>query len=274
MTIGPRANWTHGPRSTSKWTDKPRVIGSASSTTDHDHSLCPTYQVFGVCGFHGQRVTRWDSKTADELYFNSVARKYWAEKNEHFNELDYDALRLAYKSINLYYQLRIPKWIGRRLPVGSVIARWDHANVATCPRCNHANETHLHVISCQHPGAIARTAQWLNQLELWLVKQHTQPDIRFGVISLIRASTRSLPWTPPQSSEPSIRHAFQQQQRLGIDDIMFGWWGTGWAEAQQGYLLSIARRTTGKRWLSRLIKKTMGDCMGPMETPYGSLRYA
>ena len=204
---------------------------------------------------HGQRITRWDSKTADALYFNSEARKYWEAKYAHFRELDYDAIRLAYKSINLYYQLRIPKWIGRRLPVGSITARWNTDNVATCPRCNHVNETTLHVISCQHPGATARKTQWLDQLELWLVRQHTHPDIRFGVISILRASTRSLPWTPPFSSEPTIRHAFQQQQRLGTDDIMFGWWGNGWAEAQHGYLLSISRRTTGKRWLSRLIKK-------------------
>jgi hypothetical protein len=42
---------------------------------------------------------------------------------------------------------------------------------------------------------------------------------------------------------------------LGIDSIPYGWWASGWAEAQHHYLISISRRTTGWRWLSRLIKK-------------------
>lgn len=204
---------------------------------------------------HDQRITRWDSKTYDQLYFNTQARLYWAQKYEHFAVLDYDAIRMAYKSLNLYYQLRVPKWIGRRLPVGARIASWSTANISNCPRCGMTNESHNHVISCQHPGAIAAANQWLDKLELWLVREHTHPDLPFGIISLLRAGFRSTNWFPPSSSEPNIRRAFQQQQRLGCNDVMFGWWTTGWAEAQHLYLQSISRRTTGRRWLSRLIKK-------------------
>jgi hypothetical protein len=215
----------------------------------------PTNNGIWSVWIHGQRITRWDSKTSDDLYFNAEARKHWATKYVSFHEMDFDAIRMAYRSLTLYYQLRVPKWIGRRLPVGSHTAHWKESNSPHCPRCNHPNETHLHIVRCQHPGVNQRVSQWLDNLELWLAKNHTHPDIRFGVISLLRASTRSLPWTPPNTTEVTIRNAFRQQQRLGTDTLMFGWWATGWAEAQHGYLLSISRRTTGKRWLSRLIKK-------------------
>ena len=176
-------------------------------------------------------------------------------KTIHFLDMDYDAIRLAYKSLNLYHQLRIPKWISRRLPVGALVVNWKETNVANCPRCNAPNETHLHIVQCQHPGAREKVTQWIDKLEMWLVRQNTHPDIRLGVTSMMRACTRGLLWSPPSTSDDNVRHAFRQQQRIGPDHVMFGWWASGWAEAQHAYLLSISKRTTGKRWLSRLIKK-------------------
>ena len=60
---------------------------------------------------------------------------------------------------------------------------------------------------------------------------------------------------PPAAASGLVSLAFQTQQQCGFDNTMFGWWATGWAEAQHDYLKSLARRTTGLRWLSRLIKK-------------------
>ena len=201
------------------------------------------------------RITRWDNATADQLFFNSKTRYYWREKFEHLPVLDYEAIRTAYESINLFYQLRVPKWIGRRLPVGVKTTKWIPGSSDLCPRCGTASETQTHVLQCEHPGAITLVNNWLDQLELWLATQHTKPELRFGVISILRAAFRSRPWYPPNTSDPDIRNTFNQQQRIGLRDIIYGWWHIGWAEAQHTYLLSISRRTTGRRWLSRLIKK-------------------
>ena len=161
--------------------------------------------------------------------------------------------------INLHHcsikQLRVPKWIGRHLPVGTRTARWSHTNTSQCPRCGIPNEDHIHVLTCQHPGATARVTNWLDNLELWLVKQHTLPSLRCGILSLLKASFRGTIWRPPTSADPAVQNTFRRQQQQGQKTVMFGWWDTGWAETQQAYLLSLSRRTTGKRWLSRLIKK-------------------
>lgn len=204
---------------------------------------------------HGQRISTWNRVTQDQVYFNPNARKYWHDKYESFPKMDFQSIRMAYKSLPLFYQLRVPKWITQRLPVGQRIARWDIEQASNCPRCGIENETHSHLVRCQHPGATTKINQWLNDLELWLTKQSTHPDIRFGILSLLRASLRGRSWVPPHSTEPHIRETFRQQHEQGTDNILFGWWATGWAEAQQLYLQSISRRVTGYRWLSRLIKK-------------------
>ena len=202
-----------------------------------------------------QRLSAWTKQIADQTYYNANARAYWTEKYQHFPALDYQAICLAYKSISLYYQLRVPRWIGRRLPVGTRISAWTPNVSSECPRCGTINETHIHLISCQHPGAVALAQKWLDNLELWLVRQHTQPTLRFGVISLLRAGFQGTTWTPPYTTDPDIRETFNQQRQQGTVNVMFGWWANGWADTQHAYLLSLSRRTTGKRWLSRIIKK-------------------
>ena len=202
-----------------------------------------------------QRVTCWDASTATQLYFNADARQYWQQKYSHLEILDYAAICMAYKSLNLYYQLRVPKWITRRLPVGNNVSRWNPNQSSNCPRCGNDNETHHHVVTCQHPGAIARVSAWLDKLELWLVKEHTQPTLRFGIISLLRSTFRGLPWRVPNTSEPAISQVFKNQAGLLQEQVLYGWWSQGWAEVQHAYLVSLSRRTTGQRWLSRLIKK-------------------
>ena len=202
-----------------------------------------------------QRIARWDRTTADALYFNSAAREYWEKKYDHLAVLDYEAIRMAYRSINLFYQLRVPKWLGQRLPVGEKVASWSPSNPDICPRCGTAQETHSHIITCQHPGAIALIDNWLDQLELWMAKEHTKPDLRFGILSLLRARLRDLPWVPPNTSDPNVQRTFQKQQELGTENVIYGWWHVEWAETQHAYLASLSRRNTGRRWLSRLIKK-------------------
>ena len=202
-----------------------------------------------------QRITCWDLATADQLYFNHKARLYWQQKFDHLPILNYEAIRTSYKNINLFYQLRVPKWIGQRLPVNTRTVTWNPGSCALCPRCGTEPETQTHVITCQHPGAIVLTSNWLDKLELWLAQQHTQPELRFGIISILRAVFQERPWCPPHTTDPGVRRAFNCQQRLGLQDIIYGWWHIGWAEAQHTYLTSISRKTTGKRWLSRLIRK-------------------
>lgn len=217
-------------------------------------SLPPSQGMWSIWQ-HGQRLTTWNKETADQLYFNQEARLYWAQKYEDFPALDYHAIRFAYKSCTIYYQLRVPKVIGRWLPVGNRTLRWNITQTGECPRCGIDEESHLHVLACQHPGAVARSTRWLDDLELWLAKQHTNPTLRFGIISLLKAGFQEQDWVPPRTSDQAILRLFQKQQQQGTHKVLFGWWAEGWAEIQQAYYVSLSRKTTGKRWLSRLIRK-------------------
>lgn len=203
----------------------------------------------------GNRVSQWTTGVAERYYFNPMAEHYWTTKYTNLEVLDFPAVRAAYQSLSLYYQLRIPKVLCRRLPVGSVISSWSPSNSSACPRCGAPDETHRHVLCCQHTGASSLVNKWLDQLELWLVKQSTHPTLRRGVVTLLRSSFRGMPWVPPDTNIDSIRTTFLRQSQFGSSSVLFGWWTNGWAEAQHAYYLSLQRRTTGKRWLTRLITK-------------------
>ena len=94
-----------------------------------------------------QRITSWDKDTVDQLYFNNAARTYWDQKVHNLEAFDFEAMQLAYKSLSLYYQLRAPKWISRRLPVGARISTWSPNYTSQCPRCGTESETHSHIVT-------------------------------------------------------------------------------------------------------------------------------
>lgn len=76
--------------------------------------------------------------------------------------------------------------------------------------------------------------KWLDQLELWLARQHTHPTLRFGILSLLKATFQDTPWTVPHT-DPNIQETFRRQQQHDKSTMMFGWWANGWAETQQAY---------------------------------------
>jgi hypothetical protein len=72
---------------------------------------------------------------------------------------------------------------------------------------------------------------------------------------LIPITFRGIQWQQPSTSDPRIHEVFREQARVGNTQVLYGWWTKGWAEVQHAYLVSLSRQTTGRRWLSRLIKK-------------------
>ena len=217
-------------------------------------SLIPSPGVWSLWQ-SGHRITSWDKQTADQLHYNPKAYGYWNAKYNNLPEMDFAAIKQAYKSTSLYYHLRVSKWLSHLLPVGTRIATWSQDATDACPRCGSPSENHTHVLTCAHPGATSIVEQWIDKLELWLARQHTHPSLRFGIMSILRAGFRNTQWTIPNTTDPEIRRTFQQQHQQGSKNVMFGWWAKGWAETQHTYLRSLSRRTTGQRWLSRLIQK-------------------
>ena len=76
-----------------------------------------------------------------------------------------------------------------------------------------------------------------------------------GLISLLTAVCLGNPWIPPSTTSGIVAQAFQDQLNVGTANVLNGLLSPTWARAQQEYLLSLGRRTTGTQWMSRIIRR-------------------
>ena len=162
---------------------------------------------------------------------------------------------MALRRITTSQQLWVPRWLTSFLPTGNRARYIPTATSTLCPRCNSEESHRFHVIRCPHPGAHITWQQGLNNLDTWLVTQHTQPLLRQGIVSLLQSSYEDRPWVPPPTADAALQQVFQAQQTAGTNRVFDGFLVCHWAEAQHQYYLWINRKTTGKRWLARLIQK-------------------
>lgn len=206
--------------------------------------------------FNGSRVLMWNRSVAESLFYNPAITTYWASRRQiDLRAVDFTASAMALRRMNFGQQLWVPRWITSFLPTGDRIQLYSPALATLCPRCGHFEAHRFHVIRCPQPDAQILWQQRLTQLESWLVLQHTHPRIASGIKSLLQAWYTDSDWNPPRTVNPSVASAFSAQQRFGIQHTFDGFLPFQWAEAQHAYYLSLNRKTTGQRWLARLIQK-------------------
>ena len=124
-----------------------------------------------------------------------------------------------------------------------------------CPLCPFPESHRYHVLRCESESATAKWDQFVLSMDEFLVAQCTQPDIRRGLISLLKQWRLQTPWTPPVTTDPLVAQAFADQLLLGWERIGDGFLATSWAVAQQHFYETKNRKTTGKRWSARIISR-------------------
>jgi hypothetical protein len=86
-----------------------------------------------------------------------------------------------------------------------------------------------------------------------MTRNHTQPELQIGIIQRLRAWHDHNPLQRPESDWPGVNQTLDEQADLGWDKFVDGFIATSWMATQQSYLEYIVKKTTGKRWASRLI---------------------
>jgi len=219
---------------------------------------------FSVSPFPGQlsiwhesmRLSKWSRETAELHFYNPMVAHYWWDKRKlRITSIDLTTSAMALRRMNLAQQLWVPRWITSFLPTGNrmMLISADHSPL--CPRCGQAETHRSHVIRCPHPDVITRWQHRLTKLDSWLILQHTQPTLCTGLIALLSAWYQDSDWVFPTPTTPEVGSAFTAQQAFGISHVMDGFLPFQWAEAQHAYYLSINRKTTGQRWLARVIQQ-------------------
>ena len=201
------------------------------------------------------RLTSWDRSTAQKLFFNRSTITYWKERHKTTGQVDWEACGMAFRRATGAQQLWIPRWLTSFLPTGNRARYIPTATTDLCPRCNE-HETHrYHVIRCTHSGARQIWTQSIHNLESWLDMQHTKPSLKIAILGLLKDWYAERPWQLPNTTDLQDGAVFAAQQHMGIEKIFDGLFVTSWAETQHRYYQWLDRRTTGQRWLARLILK-------------------
>jgi hypothetical protein len=203
----------------------------------------------------GKRLVQWNEKIAQQLIHETSATSYWTKKHRIPNENQpaWQAIYQAYSSTTLYKKLWIPKWLTSWLPIGRKLKQWKIQLNETCPGCGEPERHRHHVIRCTKPETVAQWNAAVNRLDRWLELNHTQPDLQAGIIEGLRAWHGERQPTHPHSAWPGVDATFDEQANLGWNKFIDGFLSHYWISTQQSYLTYISKKTTGKRWTSRLI---------------------
>ena len=134
--------------------------------------------------------------------------------------------------------------------------RWKLRNSASCPRCSAEVEDTLHIIQCPDTAATSLWDSRLTEFKYWLIETHTTPLLAQSICQRLqnwRSNSEFL--VLPLSLSPEMSDAIHDQDFLGWDKFLLGFWSKQWEGAQERYLQSIQSKTTIKRWITAIIRK-------------------
>jgi hypothetical protein len=97
--------------------------------------------------------------------------------------------------------------------------------------------------------------QRLFELESWLDKQQTHPELLKELMNGLRAWSVGVVRMTSYGTSDSIREAVEQQDEIGWSNMIEGWVAIGWTEVQEAYYRSLGSRRTGLRWTVAIINK-------------------
>ena len=145
------------------------------------------------------------------------------------------------------------KWATDMLPVGKRQKQIRQAETSRCPRCTGV-ETTWHVARCTHKDNVHIRNSSLRQLDSWLRKLKTDPNI-------VRALMLILPlWYEKRLARTycpilvsnDVKQAVSEQHNIGWDNFVTGFWTQSWAEVQHRHFKRLKLRYSGRRWAAKV----------------------
>jgi hypothetical protein len=204
------------------------------------------------------KLSSWDRASLYNHAQKTDILTHWSSRRripEHLiSSINWEAGEDAVKRLGLNRALWVPKWIAGYAPVSKVLKRYKFQTHAECPRCSAFEDT-IHVIRCQSPLAITQWEASIANLDAWLLKAGTMPDLRHAIVSRLKAWKIHSPQTDPQYTWPGVNDLVRTQDLVGWRSFLEGCVLHDWAAKQQAYYDWLQRKNTGKRWTTTLIKK-------------------
>ena len=198
-------------------------------------------------------------KSLYEYLTSNPSRAYWEKKMtipaEHSDNVNWESLGLAYKSLPAAKKKEVLKWNSGFCGTNASLFQWNQANSDACPNCSHSPEDTTHVLTCKATGPTKIWENSLRTLEEWMLQRQAAPELAKVIIQGLHAWRNNQPMQNNRYSLPLLQEAIETQHRLGWKSFLHGYTAKQWEHAQANYLAYKNSRVTGKRWIAALIKK-------------------
>jgi hypothetical protein len=215
-----------------------------------------------------KKVTKVDKQALYAYAFSNRTTKYWATKHHLTSELITDInWEACQKSLN-QLPFRERRWLLKHATgfcgVGKMELLRGDKDHQECPRCGQAEDA-PHVVRCKGTGTDVVFEVAVQQLEIHMGEKQTAPEIIAGLGKRIRqwrkySTAQIIDQDTPfpryyRNDELGTKATLSEQDRIGWYNLLLGRMSKKWMDAQQKYLESMGKCTTGRRWMISIISK-------------------
>ena len=91
--------------------------------------------------------------------------------------VDWLSFHRAWRSSKPSWKRFVTKWISGNTATGRVILNRQKRAYSNCPLCQEPDGHLLHILTCPHPDSVMLRCTLVHELQSWLVREHTHPNI-------------------------------------------------------------------------------------------------
>jgi hypothetical protein len=216
----------------------------------------------------GKKLTKLDKQALYDYCFSKRTKAYWSKKHNLTTELitniNWDACQQALHKLPFGKRRWLLKHATGFCGVGKMEQRRGNQDHAECPSCGQFEDA-IHVARCKGTGTDVVFELAVQKLEITMGEKFTAPDIAAIIGKRIRqwrkhSNEQTIDQETPipryyKTDEFGTKDAVKEQDRIGWYNLLLGRMSKKWMDAQQKYLESIGKRTTGRRWAIAIISK-------------------
>ncbi len=189
-----------------------------------------------------------------------TAEEYWLKKKKfdetvEVEDIDWKALGTAAKELEPTRHRALAKHAAHWCPCNEYMVRIKKATDTSCARCNKPIEDPEHVWKCQAQSARVVFEKHCEELDKWMRKRETCPEIAAIIRSRFRSWRANTRQETFRTTKYGIRAALEAQDKITWRAAFEGFWSTKWALAQERYYRHRGSQKSGYRWLVRLIRR-------------------
>lgn len=127
--------------------------------------------------------------------------------------------------------VRTSKLLFNWLPVGHNWKRYSDMDTDTCPCCGSPDETFHHLLECPNEQLVQLRSEQIGIIKKTALEQGLPPTVVHHTINILQTACNIGTYNIP--TQPSIKKAWDLQERIGFKNMAIGWMCSEWTQAFQ-----------------------------------------